>query len=114
MVGGDSTLHNLICSYVCLKASAPKSFDGIEFQFYMIPVEQCYFSSFLSKYDGWYGRHVASLSRCLLKTFPVINVPQTGSHSSLNSNLERDKSSPGISAPTTQQKPVRCHLVFFF
>src|SRR5689334_20637015 len=29
IIGGDSTLHNVICSYVCLKQSAPRSFDGL-------------------------------------------------------------------------------------
>lgn len=99
---------------MCLKASAPKSFDGIDFQFYLIPVEQCYFSSFLSKYDGWYGRHAATLSRCMLKSYPVIAVPQTGSHSSVNSNLERDKSASSVPSPIVPQKPVRFTILYYF
>eukprot|EP01114_Cavostelium_apophysatum_P010369 TRINITY_DN2400_c0_g1_i3.p1 TRINITY_DN2400_c0_g1~~TRINITY_DN2400_c0_g1_i3.p1 ORF type:complete len:869 (+),score=260.87 TRINITY_DN2400_c0_g1_i3:249-2855(+) len=97
LIGGDALIHNVFCSYINLKTVAPKSFDGLDLQFFVVPVEQCYFSGFLSKYDGWYGRHVTCLSKCLLKVYPCVMLPQISqsqSSSSLTSALSLEKDKP--------------------
>eukprot|EP01119_Soliformovum_irregulare_P008913 TRINITY_DN2200_c0_g1_i3.p1 TRINITY_DN2200_c0_g1~~TRINITY_DN2200_c0_g1_i3.p1 ORF type:complete len:847 (-),score=229.92 TRINITY_DN2200_c0_g1_i3:85-2625(-) len=73
IVGNDATFHNVLTSYVFLKQSAPRSFDGLDIQFYMVPTEFSILGSFFSKYDGWYGRHVACLPRTALKIFPGVS-----------------------------------------
>jgi len=75
VVGGDSALHNVISSFINLKKSTPRSLDGLEVQIFLIPVESNMFGLFLSRYDGWYGRHVYSLCKGLLRAVPTIVPP---------------------------------------
>jgi len=76
ILGGDAAIHNFVTSYVSLKSSASKLFDGIEIQCFILPGEANDFSAFLSKFDGWYGRHIYFGSLSVIRTYPSMNVVQ--------------------------------------
>mmetsp|Transcript_21886 Transcript_21886/g.30594 ORF Transcript_21886/g.30594 Transcript_21886/m.30594 type:complete len:867 (+) Transcript_21886:249-2849(+) len=89
IVGSDGTLHNVLQAFAFLKCIAPKSFHGLEPQFFLIPSEVCGFANFISRYDGWYARHIACLPQSVLRAFPSIALPQLerqNSGSTLNAN----------------------------
>jgi len=91
IIGGDVSFHNILNSYVYLKATIPKSFEGLDLQFYLVPVESpCLFTSFLAKYDCWFGRQVVLSTQCVLRILPCassIGNPLIGGANGSNSNV---------------------------
>jgi len=91
IIGGDVSFHNILNSYVYLKATTPKSFEGLDLQFYLVPVESpCLFTSFLAKYDCWFGRQVVLSPQCILRILPCassIGNPLIGGANDSNSNV---------------------------
>jgi hypothetical protein len=61
-----------------LRNSAPKSFDGLELQLFMIPTEQSNMANYLAKYDAWYARHVAHLCSSIASYLPTITNANQG------------------------------------
>eukprot|EP01118_Nematostelium_gracile_P018609 TRINITY_DN8324_c0_g1_i1.p1 TRINITY_DN8324_c0_g1~~TRINITY_DN8324_c0_g1_i1.p1 ORF type:complete len:419 (+),score=77.21 TRINITY_DN8324_c0_g1_i1:47-1303(+) len=75
VVGGDSALHNLINAYSSLRSiRAFADLDHLDIQFFLVPVENSAFATFLANYDGWYQRNVYCLNKAILRTYPV-NIP---------------------------------------
>ena len=72
IAGNDKTLHDVVGSYICLRAWKPTLFDNLQLQFYILPVEHSNLATFLAKNDAWYGRHVYCLSHCILHIHPTI------------------------------------------
>jgi len=92
ILGGDTTLHNILCSYICLKTTAPKSFDGLDLQFFVLPADPSDFCKFLSRYDGWYFRHVYCMQKCLLRVLPSSStLPLLSTANPPNVTLERSQ-----------------------
>lgn len=75
IVGGDNILHNFITSYVPLKIGNPTLFQNLEVQLFLVPTEMTELGLFLSKYDGWFARHVHLGIPALSKVIPQLIAP---------------------------------------
>ncbi len=91
ILGGDGTLHNFVCGYAALKIAAPKLFDGLDIQCFMLPGEHNDFSSFLAKFDGWYGRHIYFGSFAALRTCPSVFMPSTAAPTTTSTKTDAER-----------------------
>lgn len=74
IVGGDSTMHNVVSGVVCLRVSRPDIFEKLDIRFYFIPSDTSALGSWLSSQDSWYGKQVALLSRSIQGIYPTTDV----------------------------------------
>jgi hypothetical protein len=118
IVGGDATLHNILCSYASWKVNAPQIFEQLDLRycrllllpllllslttcfllhththththrFYFIPTEASEIASFLSTYDGWFGRHTFVAIQTALRLFPSLGEPRAFH---LPSNVDKER-----------------------
>lgn len=73
IVGGDSTIHNIVSGVVYLKLSNPEYFEKLDVRFYYIPVTSSSLGSWIASEDEWYSRQVLLLTKCLLGIYPTSN-----------------------------------------
>jgi hypothetical protein len=67
---------------------------GLAVEFFVIPVEPTLLGSYISRYDGWYARHVYCLCRAALKIVPAVSHSNShhGNAHSENSTMPKAKS----------------------
>lgn len=91
LLGSDAALHNVVGGTVAVQLTAPRSLDSLKLQFYPLPGTPSLLGDFLSRADGWWGRHVLGLARSVSQVFPTA----TASPANRPSDLDSSDSSRG-------------------
>ncbi|PRP80063.1 hypothetical protein PROFUN_10746 [Planoprotostelium fungivorum] len=87
IVGGDSLLHNMAGALSYLKMTNTETtriLDNVDLQLFYVPCGYGHTSSYMSRRDPWFARHVCTTTVAVAKVLPTV----------LSTNLSTEPSSP--------------------